>query len=174
MDRWLEILSKQSGMECTRVGRTGVDLRPRLTLQSAVPQDDFVLAVLVPTEAVYQLVVGDKVLACTCRESQVAPGKAAYIEYAQPDAAIRHVIAPGDTVPVKLTASWTTARRETQEQVLFDGHFVVPERLHLTGAPGYNVDLPHLGTHMYFCVGMIGTAEKHHKEILSWHMTLLY
>jgi hypothetical protein len=174
MDRWLEILSNQSGLECTRAGRSGVDLRPRLTLQSTAPQDDFELAVQVPTQASYELTVGDKVFTCACRESPVAPGKAVYVEYAQPDAAIRHVIVPGDAVSVKLVASWTTARRERQEQVLFDGHFVVPEKLHLTGAPGYNVDVPHLGTQMYFCVGLIGTQEKHHTEILSWHLTLLY
>ena len=96
------------------------------------------------------------------------------MECAQPDSPIRALVAPGDEVHVKLVASWTTARRIEDTQTLFDGAFTVPAEVHKMGAPGYSVDVPHLGTMMYFCVGRIGTAEESHLEILSWHLTLLY
>jgi hypothetical protein len=127
-----------------------------------------------PLQAAFVLTVNGKDYACTCRESPVAPGSAAYVEYARPESPIRLVVAPGDAVTLKLTAAWTTARRVAEAQTLFDGHFVVPAELHTMGSPGYNVDVPHLGTQMYLCAGNVGTPESFRTEIFTFHLTLLY
>ena len=41
----------------------------------------------VPTMATYDLTVNDKTYRCSVRESPIAPGSAAYVEYAQPSTA---------------------------------------------------------------------------------------
>ena len=132
------------------------------------------MSFLISSPKPYDLTVNDKTYRCSVRESPIAPGSAAYVEYAQPGAPIRLTVSPGDIVRVSLKADWTTTRRVKEEQFLLDGEFTVPDEPHKMGSPGYNVDVPHLGTHMYFCIGNIGTPEDYHTEILSWSLTLLY
>jgi len=179
MDRWVSLMSAQSGYAATR-GEDGhtATLTPRLVLapateQTGVPVTPADVAIQVPTEGVYTLTVAGRDFACVCRDSPLSQ-HAAHVEYARPDAPLRVPVQPGDAVPVRLHVSWQTKRGETREQTLFEGSFAVPDEPHKMGSPGYLVDLPHLGTHAYFCVGRIGTVEVNRLELLSFFLTLLF
>ena len=173
MDRWLGVLSAQSGFECTRDGEHGAVLVPRLTLQGDIQGSEFQLEVQIPTKTAFKLTINGKMYVCKCSDSPISPS-AAYIEYANPGAPIRLVVAPGDKVKVGLSAAWENTRKESKSQVLFDGFFEVPDEPHRMGAAGYSVDVPALGAQAYFTVGRIGTLEENHLEILGFHLTLLY
>ena len=177
MDRWTKLMSTQSGYVAER-GADGhtATLTPRLTLKPAGDDapagDDWELAIQVPTEGVYTLLLAGRAFECVCRASPHS-ANAVHVDYELPHAPLRVPVAPGDEVFARLRVAWKTTRGEAREQTLFDGSFVVPAQPHKMGSPGYQVDLPHMGTHAYFCVGNIGTPEAHHLELLSFHTTVL-
>jgi hypothetical protein len=171
MDRWVQLMSAQSGYAATRDGHTAT-LTPRLTLEPVSKEVLSEPAIQVPTEGTYTLTVEGRDYTCVCRDSPYSSG-AAHVEYARPEAPLRVPVAPGETVHVHLRVAWSTTRGEAREQTLMRGTFVVPDEPHKMGAPGYLLDVPHLKTHAYFCVGKIGTAEVNHLELLSFHLTLV-
>lgn len=169
----MDLMSRQAGFDCARPegDRHTVLLKPRLELRS---KDEALveLEMQVPTEGAWTLRVAGRELACTCRDSPTSPA-AFYVEYARPEAPIRLPVSPGDVVEVALEVAWVTTRGVARSQTLFDGEFTVPDAPDRMGAPGYQVNLPGLRTQAYFTVGNVGTPERHHLEVLSFHTTLL-
>lgn len=173
MDRWLALMSEQAGFACERTSKATAALAPRIRLAPrGEPPGE--LRVQVPTAARWTLTVNGVPHACTCRDSPTAPGSAAYVECARPDAPVRACVSPGDEVHVRLDAAWEDTRGAPQTQAVAEGCFTVPDQPHKMGAPGYNVYVEHLDAMAYFCVGNVGTPEAYVTEILSFHMTLVY
>jgi hypothetical protein len=167
-------MSDQAGFLAERTDKTSAELTPRLMLECDAVPDHFELAVQIPTKALWRLWVNGAEHACVCRDSPTAPGAAAYVECAQPEAPIRLRVSPGDVVRLRLCASWEDTRHTKREQTVFDGHFTAPLEVHRMGSPGYQLYVPHVGALCYLCVGNVGTPSEYHMEILSFHMTLVY
>jgi len=176
VDRWIQLMQSQAGFDASLDG-TVASLSPQLSLVSDPGFDDPSLAIQVYTDGAYELTLSAaggeaRAFRCTCRDSPYSHN-AVHIEYASPDAPLRIPVAPGDVVRARLAVSYKTRRGEARDEVLFSGTFTVPPAVHKLGAPGYNVDVPHLGSQMYFCAGNVGTKESFRTELLTFHMTLL-
>jgi len=172
VDRWITLMKDQAGFDATLSGRD-ITLAPQLTLQSDTGCDDPSVGIQLAGEGKYTLTLvapscGDRHWACKCRDSLSG---ATYVEHAEPDAPLRVPVAPGDVVRVKLEVDYSTRRGVPKHETLLSGTFVVPQDVHKMGAPGYNVNVPHLGTQMYFCAGNVGSPPR--LELLTFHITLL-
>lgn len=89
--------------------------------------------------------------------------------------AVRLPIVPGDTLRLRLRASWTDARGQRRTHEVLDGCFVVPEKYDMYGAAGYCVGVPTLDTLAYVYVSSVLLADSTvRQEMIGFDIVLFY